>query len=40
MKYGELIEACIDIIKSFNPVVMTLDSHADDFTKNVTIDSF
>ncbi|CAI2385508.1 unnamed protein product [Moneuplotes crassus] len=35
MKYGELIEACIDIIKSFNPIVTTLDSHADDFTKNM-----
>lgn len=35
MKYGELIDACIEIIKNYNPVVQTLDSHADEFTQNV-----
>jgi hypothetical protein len=37
MKYGDLIDACIDVIKSFNPIVQTLDSHAEDFSKNVSI---
>lgn len=36
MKFGELIECCVECIKTFNPIVMTLDSHADDYTKPFT----
>jgi len=38
MKYGELIDASIEITKSFldqKPQVTTLDSHAEEFTKNI-----
>ena len=34
MKFADLIDASIECIKSFNPIVVTLDSHADDFLKN------
>ncbi len=34
MKFGELIECSIECIKTFNPVTMTLDSHADEYTKS------
>ena len=36
MKFGELIEHCITCIKTFNPVIKTIDSHADDFIANVS----
>ena len=35
MKFSELIQKCIEIMTSFNPVVMTLDSHADTFLEKV-----
>ena len=35
MKFNELIDSCIEVIKTFNPVIKTLDSHADDFLKTV-----
>ena len=35
MKFSELIDSCVECIKSFNPIVKTLDSHADDFLKDV-----
>ena len=35
MKYSELIEACIEIIQTFNPVVQTLDSHSEEFTQRI-----
>ncbi len=38
MKFSELIDSCIECLKSFNPIVKTLDSHADDFLKAVSID--
>ena len=31
MKFSELIEYAIECIKTFNPVIKTIDSHADDF---------
>lgn len=36
MKFAELIEHCIQCIKSFNPIIKTLDSHADDYIAQVT----
>lgn len=36
MKFSELIEASIDCIKAYNPVIKTIDSHADDFLKDVS----
>jgi len=35
MKFSELIDSCIECIKSFNPIIKTIDSHADDFLKDV-----
>ena len=35
MKFSELIEQCIECIKTFNPVINTIDSHADNFLSNV-----
>lgn len=31
MKFSELIEMCIESVKTFNPVISTIDSHADNF---------
>lgn len=31
MKFGDLIDTAIDMIKSYNPIVQTIDSHADEF---------
>ena len=31
MKFSELIDMCIECVKSFNPVINTIDSHADNF---------
>lgn len=36
MKFSELIEHAIECIKTFNPVIKTIDSHADDFLKDVS----
>ena len=36
MKFSELIECSIEIIKAFNPVVKTLDAHSDDFLVKVS----
>lgn len=36
MKFSELIDCCIECIKSFNPIIKTIDSHADDFLKDVS----
>ena len=35
MKFSELIEHCIACIKSFNPVIKTIDSHADEYIAQV-----
>ena len=35
MKFGELIEKCIDCVKSYNEVVNTIDSHADNYLEGV-----
>lgn len=35
MKFSELIEQCIECIKSYNPVIKTIDSHADEFLKKM-----
>jgi hypothetical protein len=41
MKYAELIQNACLCIKQFNPVYLTVDSHADDFIeKNVTLNFF
>jgi len=31
MKFGDLIDHCIQCVKTFNPVINTIDSHADNF---------
>ncbi len=31
MKYEELIAYAIEIIKTFDPIIMTPDSHSDEF---------
>lgn len=36
MKFAELIDHCIECIKSYNPVIKTVDSHADDFLVKVS----
>ena len=36
MKFSELIEHAIVCIKGFNPVIKTLDSHADEFIAQVS----
>ena len=36
MKFSELIECCIECIKSYNPIIKTIDSHADDFLNTVS----
>ena len=36
MEFAELIEASIECIKSFNPVYKTIDTHADDYLKDVS----
>ena len=38
MKFSDLIEHCVTCIKSFNPVIKTIDSHADEFINNVSTD--
>ena len=39
MKFGDLIDTAIDMIKIFNPVVQTIDSHADEFLAKVILSS-
>jgi hypothetical protein len=36
MKFSELIDSCIECLKTFNPIIKTIDSHADDFLVNVS----
>ena len=36
MKFSELIDHAIVCIKGFNPVIKTLDSHADEFIAQVS----
>ena len=31
MKFDELLEQCVECIKTFNPVISTIDSHADNY---------
>ena len=31
MKFDELLEKCVECIRSFNPVINTIDSHADTY---------
>ena len=35
MKFSELIDSCVECVKNFNPIIKTIDSHADDFIKDV-----
>ena len=35
MKFGELIDSAVECLKSFNPVINTIDSHADDYLQKV-----
>jgi hypothetical protein len=37
MKFSELIDLSIECIKTFNPVFKTIDTHADDFLKDVSL---
>jgi hypothetical protein len=37
MKFADLIDNSIECIKSFNPIIKTIDSHADDFLKDVSV---
>ena len=39
MKFSELIDHAIVCIKGFNPVIKTLDSHADEFIAQVSIEA-
>lgn len=36
MKFSELLEHGITCIQTFNPVIKTIDSHADEFLTNVS----
>ena len=36
MKFSELLEHSIDCIKAYNSIIKTVDSHADDFLKDVS----
>ena len=36
MKFGELVEQAIECIKTFNPVIKTIDSHAETFLSGVS----
>lgn len=36
MKFSELIEHAVECIKTFNPVIKTIDSHADSFLEKVS----
>jgi len=40
MNFAELIESTIECIKTFNPIIKTIDSHAEDFLKDVFLLSF
>ena len=40
MRFSELLEHCITCIKTFNPVIKTIDSHADEYIANVSHSSF
>jgi len=31
VNYEELIDYCLEIIRTFNPVIMTVDSHSEEF---------
>lgn len=37
MKFSELIDSCVECVRTFNPIIKTIDSHADDFLKDVNI---
>ena len=36
MKFSELIDHAIECIKTFNPVIKTIDSHADSYLEKVS----
>lgn len=40
MKFSELIEHCIECIKTFNPIIKTIDSHADAYISEVKNSNF
>lgn len=40
MKFSELIDHCVECLKAYNPVYKTIDSHADEFLKDVRIITF
>jgi hypothetical protein len=40
MKYGEIIEQCIEIRRTWNQVTHTLDGHADEFLKKVYLNCY
>lgn len=31
LKYEELINHCLEIIKTYNPIILTVDSHSDQY---------
>lgn len=35
MKYPQIIDTCIKIIKTYNPIVYTIDSYSDFFLQKV-----
>ena len=39
MKFSELLDHAQKCIKSFNPVIMSLDSHADEYISQVSLSS-
>jgi len=36
MKFGDLIDTAIDMIQKYNPIVQTIDSHADEYLDKVS----
>jgi len=39
MKYSELIDKCVEIRRTWDPIIESLDAHADEFLKKVTDDN-
>lgn len=35
MKFSELVEKAVECIKAYNPIVKTVDGHADEFLNHV-----
>ena len=40
MKFSELVEKAVECIKAYNPIVKTVDGHADEFLNHVITKNF